>query len=55
MSYDGFDRYYGGDKMWEVVHNRGTTIVRAPSEAIAVQRFLAKYPNSNIRKVIYKG
>ena len=49
------NRSYGGDKMWEVYHNRGSTHVHAPSEAVAIQRFLAKYPDANIRSFKYKG
>ena len=54
MSYPGFDIHYADDVMWEVYYNGGTKIVYAPSEAVAIQRFLAKYPNATIRKVIKK-
>lgn len=50
--YDGFTTYEGGAKMWTVYHDQGTTIVRANSEAIALQRFMAKYPNRAVRKIV---
>ncbi len=51
MSYPGFDVHYAGDVRWEVYHNTGTTFVYASSEAIAIQRFCAKYPDKIVKKV----
>ena len=50
--YDGFTSYEGGAKRWTVYHNQGTTFVYATSEAIALQRFMAKYPNRSVTKII---
>lgn len=50
--FDGFTSYEGNAVMWRVYHNRGTTIVRATSEAIALQRFMAKYPNYSVSKIV---
>ena len=49
--YDGFTSYEGNSVMWIVYHNQGTTFVHATSEAIALQRFMAKYPNHTVRKI----
>lgn len=51
MNYPGFDVHYAKDVRWEVYHNGGTTFVYAPSEAVAIQRFLAKYPDKVVKKV----
>ena len=51
MSYLGFDHYGGKDVRWMVTHNTGTDFVHAPSEAIALQRYQAKYPNRIILKI----
>lgn len=48
---DGFSSYEGGAKMWVVYHDHGTTIVHATSEAIALQRFMAKYPERTVRSI----
>lgn len=48
---DGFSSYEGNAKLWIVYHDQGTTLVRATSEAIALQRFMAKYPNRSVRKI----
>lgn len=48
---DGFTSYEGNAVLWTVHHNQGTTHVHATSEAIALQRFLAKYPNRVVRKI----
>ena len=48
---DGFSSYEAGAYLWKVTHNHGTTFVRAMSEAIALQRFLAKYPNYQVREI----
>ena len=48
---DGFTSYESGAALWRVYHNRGTTFVRATSEAIALQRFIAKYPNYSFTKI----
>ncbi len=49
---DGFNSYEGNAVTWTVYHNHGTTIVHACSEAIALQRFLAKYPNYTVTKIV---
>ena len=48
---DGFNSYESNSKTWRVIHDHGTTFVHAFSEAIALQRFLAKYPNYSVRKI----
>ncbi len=48
---DGFTSYEGDAKTWIVYHDQGTTVVHATSEAIALQRFIAKYPNRSVRKI----
>ncbi len=48
MNYDGFSMYEGNASMWEVHHDQGTTFVHALSEAEALQRFMAKYPNRTV-------
>lgn len=49
---DGFTSYESGAVLWIVYHNQGTTHVRANSEAIALQRFMIKYPNLSVRKIV---
>lgn len=49
---DGFTYYEGDAKLWVVYHNQGTTHVYATSEAIALQRFMAKYPDRSVRKIV---
>ena len=49
---DGFNSYEGNAKLWVVYHDQGTTHVHATSEAIALQRFLAKYPNRKVTKIV---
>ena len=49
---DGFSGRDAGDVRWEVYHNKGTTFVYANSEAIALARFMAKYPDYQVRKVV---
>lgn len=49
---DGFTSYESGAVMWKVYHNQGTTIVYAMSESVALQRFMAKYPNRDVRKIV---
>jgi len=52
MAYhDGFENYEGNAIAWRVYHNNGTTTVHATSEAIALQRFIAKYPNLKVSKI----
>ena len=51
MSYLGFDHYEGNAKLWRVTHNHGSDFVHAPSEALALQRYAAKYPDREIRKI----
>ena len=48
---DGFSSYEAGAYLWKVTHNHGTTFVRAMSEAIALQRYLAKYTNYQDRDI----
>lgn len=49
--YDGFTSYEGNAVRWTVYHNQGTTIVFACNETIALQRFMAKYPNRTVSKI----
>ena len=49
---DGFTSYEGDAVMWTVYHNQGTTHVYATSEAIALMRFMAKYPDRVVRKIV---
>ena len=48
---DGFSSYEGNAVLWIVYHNHGTTHVHAITEAIALQRFMAKYPNYSVRDI----
>ena len=48
---DGFTSYEGGASLWIVYHNQGTTHVYALSESVALARFMAKYPNYQVRKI----
>lgn len=48
---EGFSIRHPGDKRWAVYHKGGNTFVYAPSEAIAIVRFLAKYPDKTVLKV----
>ena len=48
---DGFTSYEGNAKRWEVHHNRGTTFVYATTESIALARFMAKYPNYQVKDI----
>ena len=48
---DGFTSYEGNAVRWTVYHNQGTTFVYATSEAIALMRFMAKYPDRCVRKI----
>ena len=49
---DGFSSYEGNAVRWCVYHNQGTTYVYATSEAIALMRFMVKYPDRNVRKIV---
>lgn len=49
---DGFSSYEGNAFRWTVYHNQGTTFVYATSEAIALQRFMAKYPDKVVSKIV---
>lgn len=51
MAYDGFSSYEGNAFMWKVTYDGGVTFVRATSEAIALQRFMAKYPNKTVKSI----
>jgi len=48
---DGFTSREANAVRWEVYHERGTTFVYATSEAIALARFLAKYPDRKVREI----
>ncbi len=48
---DGFTSYEGNAVLWVVSHNHGTTYVHATTEAIALQRFMAKYPDYSVRDI----
>lgn len=48
---DGFNSYEGDAKQYIVEHDRGSTIVYATSEAIALARFMAKYPDRSVKRV----
>ena len=48
---DGFTSYEGNAVLWTVYHNHGTTHVHAPTESIALMRFMAKYPNYQVRAI----
>lgn len=50
--HDGFTSYEGNAVLWVVYHNQGTTHVYATSEAIALQRFMVKYPNRVVSKIV---
>lgn len=54
MPYDGFTSYEGNAYLWEVFFDGGTDFVHAPSESMALQRFMAKFPNRRIRKIVRK-
>lgn len=49
---DGFTSHLSGDVLWRVHHNQGSTLVYASSEAIALQRFIAKYPKLKVSKIV---
>ena len=49
--YDGFTRSEGNAVRWIVYHNRGTTYVSALTESIALARFMAKYPNYQVKDI----
>jgi hypothetical protein len=48
---DGFTSYEGNAVLWTVYHNHGTTHVHAATESIALMRFMAKYPNYQVRDI----
>lgn len=48
---DGFTSYEGGAISYVVVHDHGTTVVHALNEIIALQRFVARYPNYSVREI----
>ena len=48
---DGFTSYEANAVLWIVYHNYGTTHVYATTEAIALQRFMAKYPDYSVRDI----
>ncbi len=47
----GFTHYEGNAVLWKVTHSTGQDFVHAPTEALAIQRYQAKYPNRKILKV----
>lgn len=49
--YNGFTYYEGNAVRWIVYHNHGTTTVYATTESIALARFMAKYPNYQVRDI----
>lgn len=49
---DGFTSYEGNAVLWVVYHDRGTTHVHATSESIALMRFIAKYPDRKVKKIV---
>ena len=49
---DGFTSYEGNAVLWIVFHNHGTTHVHATTESIALARFMAKYPERKVRKIV---
>lgn len=51
---DGFTSYEGNAVLWEVYHDRGTTFVHATSESIALMRFMAKFPDRVVKKIVRK-
>lgn len=51
MGYLGFDHYEGGCKLWRVTHNGGSDFVHAPTELLALQRYMQRYPNRIIKKI----
>jgi len=48
---DGFTSYEGNAVAWIVYHNMGTTRVYATTESIALQRFMARYPDRRVRDI----
>ena len=48
---DGFTSYEGNAVKWTVYHNQGAYVVYATSEAIALARFMAKYPHLSVRRI----
>jgi len=48
---DGFTSYEGDAVTWEVYHNHGATFVHAKTESVALARFMAKYPNYQVRDI----
>ena len=49
--YDGFTRYEGGAVMWRVHSDHGVTSVYALNETVALQRYMAKYPDHSVIKI----
>lgn len=52
MPIDGFGSYEGNAVCWMVYHDQGGTVVHATCESIALQRFIAKYPNRSVTKIV---
>ena len=51
MAYDGFTSYEGNAVRWRVTYVGGSTFVMAQCESIALQRFMAKFPNRSVLKI----
>ena len=49
--HDGFTSYEGNAVRWVVYHNHGTTFVHATTESIALARFMAKYPQHQVKDI----
>ena len=49
---DGFTSYECGAPTWIVYHDHGSTTVVAYSEAIALARFMAKYPDRKVKRIV---
>lgn len=49
--FDGFTSHEGSAVRWMVYHDQGSTSVYATSEAIALQRFMAKYPQRVVKRI----
>ena len=52
MAYDGFTSYEAGCVLWTGHYQSGITYVHAQSEAIALQRIMAKFPGKTVLKIV---
>ncbi len=48
---DGFTSYEGNAVLWRVYYDGGIDFVHALNELVAMQRYMAKYPNRSIKKI----